>query len=126
MKHIKTYFYQSFNENTYAMKCIFSDVTRNLIFFQSIGWDGGIWRPSAQSCMQPCSHTSTFIPQDHKLTQDSLLSNLDFLQYNQILHSLKDQWWAFNLILCWTSGPILSACRYVHYSNTMHKFRIPY
>ena len=44
----------------------------------------------------------------YKSIQDTLLSNFDFLHYTQILHCLKDQWWAFGPPL-WAFGPILYA-----------------
>ena len=46
-------------------------------------------------------------PQHYKLNENMLLSNFDFLHYTQILHSLKEQGWAFNPPL-WASRPILN------------------
>ena len=47
-------------------------------------------------------------PAQSQSIQDTFLSNFDFLHYTQILHYLKDQWWAFCPPL-WASGPILHA-----------------
>ena len=60
---------------------------------------------------QHCGHTAkSWMPlldrddQHYKSSQDTLLSNFHFLHYIQILHCLKDQWWAFGPPL-WASGP---------------------
>ena len=47
-------------------------------------------------------------PKHFKSNQDTLLSNFCFLHYIQVLHCLKDQWWAFGSPL-WASGPQMNA-----------------
>ena len=59
------------------------------------------------ACGRACTQAHTSF-QDDISTQDTLLSNFDFLHFIQILLSLKDQWWSFGPPL-WDSGPILNA-----------------
>ena len=88
----------------------------------------GAW-PSAHNYTyvtrrRPCTHASTCKrsllggDQHYKSTQDILLGNFHFLHYTQILHCLKDQYWAFGPPL-WASGPILIS------HNTINQLRIP-
>ena len=53
------------------------------------------------------AHMKTYASRQHYTsTQDTLLSNFDFLHYTKILHCLKDQYLAFGPPL-WASGPVL-------------------
>ncbi len=52
----------------------------------------------SHACSQACAWHYKSIP-------GTLLSNFHFLHYTQILHCLKDQWWAFDPPL-WAFGPI--------------------
>ena len=63
---------------------------------------GGMSPNSMLACMQACASPH------YNSTQDTLLSNFDFLHYPQIMHCLKVQWWAFGPPLL-ASGPILHA-----------------
>ena len=52
-------------------------------------------------------------PEHYKSTQDTLLSNIHFLHYTQILQCLKDPWWA-SCPPWWASGPPLWASGPIH------------
>ena len=67
---------------------------------------GGFGGPPAQSWGYTCMQAHE-CPQHLKSSQDTLCSNFNFLHYSQILHCLKDPWWALGRPLS-ASGPILN------------------